>query len=116
MREKKFHRFGRRRGRFEGDPAAESGPLHHVDVRVDQTGQQRASVPVDHSRRETVRSGRGDRGDQAVVDPDVREFAAQARPHPAEQKIVHATTLPGHIPVTKAGKRATERVKPTKNA
>src|SRR5204863_147595 len=76
--------------RVEGDPAAGCRPLHEVDVRVDQPRQQRATVPVDDPRREALRTRLGDRRDPAVVHPDVGGFAAETRPHPAQQEIIHA--------------------------
>ena len=85
VRQQQLDRLTRRPRRFERDPAAEGRPLHQVDVRVDETGQQRAPVPVDDPRGEPGRSRLGDRRDAAVVHPDVRELPAESRPHPAQQ-------------------------------
>jgi len=78
-------------------------------MRVHQPRQQGAAVPVDHPRRERVRAGFGDRGDPAVVHPDVGELAAEARPDPAQQEIIHGTNPASHTGPRNHGFRTTAR-------
>ncbi|GAB3365634.1 hypothetical protein GCM10027360_32360 [Amycolatopsis echigonensis] len=64
-------------------------------MRVDQAGQERAAMPVEHPRREPGASARFlDSRHDAVAHPDVSERTPQPDPDAAEEKIVHAPSLP----------------------
>ena len=65
-------------GPRDRDPLPDAGPLQHVDVRVDEAGQQRAAAPVDHVGTLGPlgpRPGGLDGGDPPILRPERRRAA-----------------------------------------